>query len=348
MQPAVVRQTDIVACGSTIGNLLRFVRGEDKKFRILVESIGDKVFFIRRENSPRELIPDVWGYGHTFPEAYTSWSSDVKGSKSHQRVLSYRFGGLRFLLRFQGDGYFAPPQEKKTEKLAEAHDSPKMAQLDADALLDKLSSDLDQHRVSGTSPTSDDEQDLTVMSTGDLVDQEHIFELKTRSIRRKLKLGFEDTFSDQLPRLWVAQVPRMILAYHTDGLFEEDDIEVRDTREPLQAWEKEHVDDLSRLAALLHRIVELVNSRPKHKLELRYDAVGVLEVREQLEDAGDVLSTETLAMWQQQQSRQTSETSISPVDDYDDNYWESRSEQSDRDYTACSADHCGYCGKCSY
>jgi hypothetical protein len=40
--------TDIVACGSTMGNLLRFARGQDKSFRFDVQTIGTSVFFIRK------------------------------------------------------------------------------------------------------------------------------------------------------------------------------------------------------------------------------------------------------------------------------------------------------------
>ena len=65
--------TDIVACGSTLGNLLRFVRGQDKPFRFLAQVIGNTVFFLRKENDPRELIPDVRGYGHSSPEANMTW-----------------------------------------------------------------------------------------------------------------------------------------------------------------------------------------------------------------------------------------------------------------------------------
>jgi hypothetical protein len=78
---------DIVACGSTLGNLLRFARGQDKSFRFAVETISNTVFFIRKENDPREVIPDVRGYGHSFPEANTTWENDVKGSETHQRII---------------------------------------------------------------------------------------------------------------------------------------------------------------------------------------------------------------------------------------------------------------------
>jgi hypothetical protein len=39
---------DLFACGSTLGNLLRFARGMDKAFRFNVEVIGNTVFFIRK------------------------------------------------------------------------------------------------------------------------------------------------------------------------------------------------------------------------------------------------------------------------------------------------------------
>ena len=37
-------ELDIFACGSTLGNLSRFVRGNDKPFRFNVEVIGETVF----------------------------------------------------------------------------------------------------------------------------------------------------------------------------------------------------------------------------------------------------------------------------------------------------------------
>lgn len=64
---------DIVACGSTMGNLLRFVRNVDASFRMVLQVVGSTVFLGRKKRSPTELMQGVYGYGHTFPEAYTSW-----------------------------------------------------------------------------------------------------------------------------------------------------------------------------------------------------------------------------------------------------------------------------------
>ena len=96
---------DIIGCGSTMGNLLRFAREQDKPFRMLVEVVGNTVFLIRRENSPTEKLVGVYGYGHAFPEANTTWSKEVKGSMSHQRLIQYDFAGMKCLVRFEADGY---------------------------------------------------------------------------------------------------------------------------------------------------------------------------------------------------------------------------------------------------
>lgn len=344
MEPDVPHRIDIVGCGSTLGNLLRFIREEDKPFRILVELVNDTVFFVRRENTPRELIDGIRGYGHTFPEAYTTWDSDVKSSTSHQRVISYRFGGLGFLVRFQGDGYLAD------EVVKENRDGPHVAAAPAsidneavDALLEELTSS----RVTPATPAKENEE-LKVTYAGDLIKQDCIFELKTRSVRRKEADTFEDTFGDQLPRLWISQVPKFILAYHTQGLFE--DISVRDTKSEVKNWEKDHADTLSRFAALIHHIVGVVKSRPDRKLELRNVDFGTLEVREQLAEAGDALSESVRSLWENTEtggykSPVSSEAESASEERVDFEDW---NDEVERDYTACSAEDCGYCGRCDY
>lgn len=92
MQPRYdLQAVDIVGCGSTIGNLLRFAGSESKTFRFDVDFIGNTVLFVRKESSPTELITDLRGYGHTFTEAYTTWDSEVRSSCSHQRIIHYEF-----------------------------------------------------------------------------------------------------------------------------------------------------------------------------------------------------------------------------------------------------------------
>lgn len=350
MQPDIIRQTDVVACGSTISNLIRFLEREDKPFRMLVELVGETVFFIRRENTPRELIQNVHGYGHTFPESYTTWDAEVAGSTSHQRIISYRFGGLNFLVRHEGDGYIAG--DDADEKVPSSK-LPSLGGFDVGAELDHLSSALAGNRVTSKLP-EDTHAGLKVIHSGKLVSQDQIFDLKTRSFRKKETETLVDTLGEQLKRLWVAQIPNFILAYHKYGVF--DEINVREVQQYVDDWERSHVDVLSRLAALIHHIINLVRARPDHKLELRHSAAGTLEVREQLEDAGDALSKNGRLLWENGGDQITREDSSSidgdgwdsdglDHDSLDGDRWDDEVEP---DFTACSASDCGYCGRCSY
>jgi hypothetical protein len=318
--PTIRPKLDIVACGSTLGNLLRFVRKGSKPFRILVELVDGVVFLVRRENSPTELIPDVYGYGHTFPEAYTTWDADVKGSASHQRLIQYAFAGLRLAVRFEGDGYIAETQDISPPSRSSNTTS-------VDDLIPALI-------AGGVSTQVAPGDQVKVKHGGEIVPQNSIFDLKTRSIK---KLG-DDTLDQEIPRLWVAQISKFILAYHTRGVFNQ--IETKDVRKEVQEWERVHSTELSHLAALMHRIVSEVRTRADGKLELCCDGTGKLEVREQRSEAGDALSMQTRARWVLSQEASPDEEEIAWVDSGAD-------EDKDEDYTACSFD-CGYCGRCTY
>ena len=56
---------DVFGCTSTLGNLLRFLKNDEKTFRFVVETVGRTVFFVRRENAPDELIAGPRGFGPT-------------------------------------------------------------------------------------------------------------------------------------------------------------------------------------------------------------------------------------------------------------------------------------------
>ncbi|KAK8022774.1 hypothetical protein PG993_013541 [Apiospora rasikravindrae] len=349
MEPAVVAalseapkqcnsaEVDLVACSSTMGNLLRFLRGEQKPFRVLVEEIGDTMFFIRREKSPTEKIPDVRGFGHTFPEHYTTWDESVKTSTSHQRLLSYSFGGMRCFVRFEADGYL-PAGNTPSQSIAIAK-----AKANDTADLDDLLASLGSTTVdAGEMVTS--AGDLKIKAAGAKMDQSQVFDLKTRSFRRKVN---QDTLSDEMPRLWVSQIHNFVLAYHTNGVF--DDIRVQDVRGEVTKWETQQLPVLARLAALLHHIRELIQCNPAHKLELCHNAdrPGTLQVRQQLADAGNALSEVVKARWlsASMHSEKTGGSSAGSDTDSDSGI-SFGADDGEEDLTACS-DACGYCGHCA-
>lgn len=349
--PANLDDVDVVACGSTLGNILRFVRGQDKKCRILVERAGKAIFLIRRENSPTELIPDVRGFGHTFPEAYTTWDPVVKSSTSHQRIVKYRFGGMKFLVRFEADGYLdgEGKQDMPSAGRINAEDSSLSHTLDTIENITNLV--LESTLSLSQQLPSPGVTSMQLRTGGRAVDQSRIFNLKTRS-RRTID---RDHMREELPRLWVSQIPNFILAFHTNGHFRKADIYIHDTRKAVQSWELENKEELVRLATLIRHIVNLsgTSSVDNGKLELTLDGSGRLDVRKQLLDAGDVLPTDLKVKWElacgsAQEDAKTVKDDADGADDGGGAAVEAGSydwKDAGDDLTKCS-EHCGYCGSC--
>ncbi|KAI9749179.1 MAG: hypothetical protein M1815_002709 [Lichina confinis] len=334
------RKIDLFACSSTMGSLLRFVRRVNKPFRFFVEVVGTTVFFIRHENSPTELISGVRGYGHTFPEAYTTWDADVKGSASHQRLLSYNFAGLNCILRFECDGYLGFKGPGGVKIPATTSDQQKAKEKD------DLASILDGMKIRSGGGEGRGGP-LQIKEAGQKIPQEAVFDLKTRAGWRKDLTVLED----ELPRFWVAQIPNFILARHDAGVF--NDINVQHISDDVKKWQQESQTDLRRLDWLLQKIIAVAKARKDGKLEVCCKSLETLELREQDTDEHNVLPSELKLRWMGDSA--SKEPGLAEDEEYEsdpnrDWYGSGHysDEESDQDFTACSADSCGYCGHCSY
>ncbi|PLB48658.1 hypothetical protein P170DRAFT_357450 [Aspergillus steynii IBT 23096] len=322
---------DLVACGSTLGNLLCFVRGLDVKFRILVEAVGSTVFFLRRDGSPTDVIPGVRGFGHTFPESYTSWDRAVKGSESHQRIVQYRFGDVECVVRFEADGYLPDRCDEQTS-------APDTSANDHSA----LPSLLQQTTVSSHEP--EDTTSLTILDGGHSIPQAAIFDLKTRSFKRK----DDDILAEIVPRLWVSQIPNSVLAFHRYGKFH--DIRIQDTRPAIQAWEQKESETLRQFHGLLGQLIGFVHGQPDGRFEIvREERGDSLELREVTPRVNHVIPDEL-----KEQLFARFYDAVEDTGDLSDRYAEdedgspSCDSESEKDFTACSASSCGYCGRCGY
>ncbi|KAK5097073.1 hypothetical protein LTS08_007093 [Lithohypha guttulata] len=252
---------DIFGCGSTFGSLLSFVRNEERTFRFGVDRVGSTTFLVRKTNTPGEIIEDVRGYGHTFPEAYTTWESDVRASASYQRIIKYNFAGLSCVIRSESDGYLP-------DKLEASHETLRPVRQDESLLNGGLSSlGLGLLPLTSIGP-------LVIEDAGDVIPQQAIFDLKTRSINQKERLGAST--EEFLPRLWANQTPNFVLAFHKWGKFQLDEIHIKDVRDDVKAWEAQNVDVLSRLGKMYHKIVDL--SSVHGRFEVRRIGAGPLEI----------------------------------------------------------------------
>lgn len=235
---------------------------ESRTFRFGVERIGNTIFLVRKTNEPKEVIKDVYGYGHTFPEAYTSWDQSVKGSASNQRIISYDLGGLKCVVRSECDG----------------------------VLLDKIPIKSCQNRKSGACPK--DDGDLTdrfenvfttqaaptgkgspvITQAGRMIPQSSVFDLKTLSVKKKPTFDI----AVLLPRYWINQTPNAVIGWHTYGTFH--DIEIKDVREEVKLWETEHAHIIASLRSLLQNLIQFSKQPGQSRFEVRRTEDGPLEL----------------------------------------------------------------------
>ena len=267
-----------------MGNLIRFANSNERTVRFYIEVVGNTVFLVRKENSPTEPIEGVRGYGHTFPEAYTSWEADVKNSVSHQRLIQYVFGGLRCLVRCESDGYIKDHVHCESQQLPTSSNS---SDLSRDDGLPSLLHAAESIAVGEKVPNETVE--LIVRSAGHEVPQTAIFDLKTRSARHEIDM--EEVY----PRLWVSQTPKFIIAYHNSGQF--NNIQVQDLGHSIHDWEKRNRKLLHRFNQILRQLVGFAKQSECHKVEVRRIAMGPLQIRKQSEDCWNALPPDLKAKW---------------------------------------------------
>ena len=290
MPDLATQSVDIVACSKTMTNLLHFVlqRDLDRPFRFFVEVLGKTVFFVRRENSPKQTIEGMHGYGKAYPAANTTWGADVTKSVSHQRLMHYWLANLACVVRFEGDGYLE--ERLLTEDDAEAEPG----------------SDQGNKQVSGEEPSRNTSAkssgnefqpasqgsaaSLTVVQVGRKIPQAAMFDIKTRSIWNE-----QDVLAEELPRYWLGQIPNFILARHSRGHFET--AELKDVTDAVEEWEQEHQTEIKRFHWLLRRIMALAKGQENGKLEVRCKNIGKLELRGQDTNEHETLPQKLKEKW---------------------------------------------------
>ncbi|KAL9034174.1 MAG: hypothetical protein Q9214_007165, partial [Letrouitia sp. 1 TL-2023] len=193
------------------------------------------------------------------------------------------FAGLSCLVRFEADGYhrYIAKEEPQVVQAATSSEADDLASQFAD-----LSSKAPSTQSHSTMDTS-----LTMIHGGKQIPRAAIFDLKTRSFLKK----DQDTLGEELPRLWVSQIPNFVLAYHKSGIF--DEIQVRNVTQEVESWERENQAIIRNFAFLLRKILSLVTSIEGKKLELHRRELSVLEIREQTKDVGQSLSPDIEIRW---------------------------------------------------
>lgn len=239
-----LRSVDVVTDRNNIRKLLSFInpgssRNGLEAFTIKIEVTKNTAIFCREETATHEFIKahEFKGYGHEFEKEYTT--RQISGSTGHHRIISYSFSDLNFIVRHETDGYVdgsvlkSPFHKKGPEK-------------------DSLSSMLESLSLYPTSsvPTYASRPKLTIKEEGKAVPLESTLEIKTRVFHKPLAI------QDIAPQLWISQTPRLVRAYHRQGMFQGPEVE--DVSAEIKRWEEANQEDLRKLAALINKILNVV------------------------------------------------------------------------------------------
>ena len=226
-----IRSIDVVTDRNNIRKLLSFVNPTSNKhgldnFTINVEVTKNTAVFCRDETKTQEIIGknDFRGFGHNFEKIYTT--DQIKGSTGHHRIISYRFGGLNFITRYECDGCVD----------VKSHDGDTLANMLGSLSLSQ------QNTTEGCK--------LTVRGAGTTIPPESILEIKTRVFHKSLDV------EEYAPQLWASQTPRLVRAYHRKGKFEQPKVE--DITHSIRMWEYRQQTCLKKLATLINRIINIV------------------------------------------------------------------------------------------
>lgn len=251
-----ISAVDVISDRNNMRKLLSFVDPKSdphgvKDFSMRMEFVNGTAILHREETKTQEFIghDEFRGFGHEFEKAYTR--NKIPLSTGHHRVVSYRFGGLRFVVRHETDGYVEDGTPTQASKQQSGGD-------DLSSLLGSMS--ISQPTAAGD--TASAASKLTVRKGGRPIPLESTLEIKTRVQHKPLKI------TDAAPQLWLSQTPRLVRAYHNRGIFNAPVVE--DVSADVKRWERANQEKLGRLLTLLVSII--AKCKPYGHVSIRYSA----------------------------------------------------------------------------
>jgi hypothetical protein len=251
-----ISSVDIISDRNNVRKLLSFIDPSAdahglKDFTMRMELVNGTAVLHREETKTQEFIrPDEFrGFGHEFEKAYTT--SHIPSSTGHHRILSYRLGSLRLVIRHETDGCVDTGTTSRISKQGPAED-------DISDLLESMSIS----QPAGLDGATPADSKLTVRRGGRPVALESTLEIKTRVYHKPLSIA------DVAPQLWLSQTPRLVRAYHEKGRFRVPVVENVST--DIKRWEEENQEKLGRLVTLLINII--AKGKPHGHVSIRYNA----------------------------------------------------------------------------
>ncbi|OKL63053.1 hypothetical protein UA08_02021 [Talaromyces atroroseus] len=239
-----ISSVDLVTDRNSIRKLLSFINPMLAKnglepFIINVEVTKNTAIFCRTGTDAVQFIGpnDFVGYGKEFEKAFTI--SEVENSTGYHRIISYRFGDIKLMVRYETDGYIGLTSKAPNRSTRVKNDN--QSEMTVPMTLPSL-----ERRNHAASVGSK----LVIKKDGKAVPKDSILEIKTRVFHKPIDL------QEVLPQLWVSQTLNLVRASHNYGLFERPKVE--GITDEIREWEDSHQRDLKNLVTLIKKIIDVV------------------------------------------------------------------------------------------
>ncbi|KAI5989813.1 hypothetical protein F5J12DRAFT_727783 [Pisolithus orientalis] len=231
------RDVDLITDRSNLRKLLRCVdQQHHKTFRIDLDLLGNACLLTCCEEAWVVTIDKFCGYGHEYELAATKPRRGSEDNISHHCIITYDFGGIKVLLRYEVD---ACVELESEHDYLFASSAMSVETRETSAFPDDSAySSQFGMKIKLTSPRS-------------VLPQSSVIEIKTRSARRELD------WKEVYPQLYLSQTPYLYLAKHTRGTFGPVE-KVQINSQGMIAHTREAEATMAKLEALLNAILKAV------------------------------------------------------------------------------------------
>jgi len=279
---------DIVTDRNSLRKLFRWVKGSQfnihgglvkpKNFRIDVEVAGSgTVLFVGRDGKTQEEAGK--GYGLGFEKMFSKPAPGCEEFVGHCRIITYDFGNLQLLVRYEVDACLSTSDSPKMEKVEKSLDDIIAAfsslSVEKKSPGHEATSEIPSAKPTFTSTTTPGPaSSLKVIPGGTLIPQEHTIELTTCSDKYISTFDWAENFT----QLYLSQTEHHFLGRHNFGKFIS--ITKRKLHTPeTEALGRKYKKSLEMLAVVLARIHALVVSEGGKMSLVCEDGVLKLYVR---------------------------------------------------------------------
>ena len=223
-----------------------------RAWRIEAELVEGTLFLTRWEaNSGQIIIGSLHsGHGHEFEKTFLKFEEGLEDSSSHHRIIEYEIAGMKWVVRFEADGYVENEPENKGSMVVKASQIYAEVTAATETLLSNVQSQ----------PTM--LEGIDVIQKGHLVPPDSVIEAKCIA-QRGTRL------TKNTPQCWFSQTRHLFVGRHKNGRVNR--VDKTEMSQVFGNWEENHQDKLRELTNLVKDIISKVGETSGRKCSVIWD-----------------------------------------------------------------------------